>query len=403
MVRIIRRRRTPAPLSLGLNRARYFVVWVIVGGAAWLYGERMLYVSFAVLTALPIISYIIATIGIMTIKLTQQLPETIIKEAYGELMVNIVNPLRIPFGSVRFVFYGDDFSVVMQDSLIANVGSFRPISQAIPFHINYRGEYEMGIKSVQIMDLTGLFKLTRHLNMRTDMVALPRIVDMSKFPIASNLLTQAQSRYDIRDEDYSTISDIRPYLPTDSIKRVHWKLTAKRNEWLVKNFQSNALHQVTIILDSKRMDTSYKEQIIMEDRMIEMSLGLTDFCLKRGMPVEYTTGEGHKIMGKNPSDFETIYHNVSRIHFEEEPVLSPYSILSQYLNDTTGYINAILMTSRLDGTLYERIVNAQNNGHYIAVIYFAPRTPNRNTEKIFKLLVEGGKTCYRVTEDDEVF
>jgi len=401
MMKLKARRKSREPL--GLNRARYFVIWALVGGSAWLYGERMLYVTLAVLTALPIISYLIAMVGIMSLKLDYHLPKTILKEEYGDLTITIINPIRIPFGSIRCVFYGDDFAVVMQDSLIADLGSFKPIVQAIPFQVNYRGEYEMGIKAIQLMDLTGLFKLNRKLNMNINMIAMPRIADMTNFPIMSNLLTQAQSRYDIRDEDYATISDIRPYMPTDSIKRVHWKLTAKRNEWLVKNFQSNALHQVTMILDSKRADVSYKEQIVTEDRMIEISLGLADFCLRRGMPVEYAAGEGHMVVGKSPSDFETIYQTASFLHFEENPTLSPYAILSQCLNDATGYVNAIILTSRLDTPLYERIVNAQNNGHYVAVLYFAPRMPDRNIEKIYRLLEEGGGSCYRITEGDGLF
>jgi len=397
-----RRKKPPNPLSLGVNRARYFVVWVLVGGSAWLYGERMLYVTLAVLTALPIISYIIAVVGIMTLRLTQDLPPSILKEDYGNFIVNIINPIRAPFGSVRFLFYGDDFAVVMQDSLVTAV-SFRPVAQAIPFQINYRGEYELGIKAVQLMDLTGLFKLTRQVNWPVNMLCLPRITDMSKFPITSNLLTQAQSRYDIREEDYATISDIRPYLPTDSIKRVHWKLTAKRNEWLVKNFQSNALHQVTLVLDTKRMDVSYKEQIITEDRMVAMFIGLADFCLRRGMPVEYTAGEGHTVIARNQGDFETVYQTTGRVRFEEAPRLSPYSILSQCLNDATGYVNAIILTQRLDATLYERIVNAQHNGHYVAVIYFAPEQPDKDIEKIYKLLDEGMVDCYRITDEDDMF
>ena len=393
----------PQPMPLALNRVRYFVIWVLVGGSAWLYGERLMYVALAVLTALPIISYLIAVVGIMSLRLTQHLPDSIVKEEYGELSVEITNPVRLPFGSIRFVFYGDDFAVVMEDSLIFQVGTFRPVNQVIPFQVNYRGEYEMGVKSIQIMDLTGLFKLTRHLNLSTSIVALPRVADMTSFPITDNLLTQAQSRYDIRDEDYATISDIRPYLPTDSIKRVHWKLTAKRNEWLVKNFQSNALHQVTLILDSKRLDIRYKEQIIMEDRMIEMSLGLARFCLRRGMPVEYMAGEGRKITGKAPAEFDSIYNTAARLRFDDNPTHSPGAILNQSLNDTSGYVNAIIMTPRLDAPLYERIVNAQNNGHYIAVIYFAARIRDPDAEKIYRMLEEGSGHCYRITEDDDEF
>jgi len=387
-------------MALGVNRARYFVVWAIIGGSAWLYGERMLYVALAVLTALPILSYIIATVGIMTLKISQHLPESILKEEYGNLVVDIENPTRLPFGTVRFLFYGDDFAVQMQGAILTRLGFRKPTRQQIPFQINYRGEYEMGIKSIQIMDLTGLFRLTRQINMPVNMLSLPRIKDMNKFPIASNLLTQTTSRFDIRDEDYATISDIRPYLPTDSIKRVHWKLTAKRNEWLVKNFQSNALHQVTIILDTKRMAVDYKEQIATEDRIVEHFLGLADFCLKKGMPVEYTSGEGHKITGRHPGDFENMYYSVSRLHFEDDPLGSPYSILSQALNDTTGYINAIILTPRLDAALYERMVNAQHNGHNIAVIYFALTPPDKGSEEVYSLLEEGGNVCFKVTDDD---
>ena len=390
----------PEALSVWLNRTRYLVIWVLVGGGAWLYGERILYVSLAVLTALPVISYVVAAIGIMFLRIEHSLPHTIAKKQYGELTLTIINPVRIPFGRIFCVFYKDDFAVSIQDSLISDVGSFRPIWKTVAFTIAYRGEYTMGIASVQTTDLTGLFRLNRNLGMSAKITALPGIADMSHFPIANNLLTQAQSRHDIRDEDYATISDIRPYLPTDSIKRVHWKLTAKRNEWLVKNFQSNALHQITIIVDSKRISRDYQEHIVMEDRMIEISLGLARHCLRLGMPVDYMVGEGHKISGRAPADFEAIYSTASGIVFEDSPNLSPGAILGQCLNDASGYVNAIILTSRLDTTLYERIANAQNNGHFIAVIYLAPRMPSKDTEKIFRLLEESGGYSHRLSPEE---
>jgi len=387
-------------MSLWLNRARYFAIWLMVGIGAWLYGERMLYVALAVLTALPIISYIMAAIGIMSLKIDYDIPRTISKNTESEITVKIINTIRIPFGRIVCVFYEDDFSVSVQSSFMTDVGSLKPIIQVITFNIAYRGEYTMGIESLQTMDLTGLFKLSRKLNMSTKVTALPGIADMSGYPIANNLLTQAQSRHDMRDEDYATISDIRPYLPSDSIKRVHWKLTAKRNEWLVKNFQSNALQQLTLIVDTKRISGEYAEQIVMEDRMIEISLGLARQCLRKGMPVDYMSGVGHKAAGRSPADFEAIYNTASAIQFEEKPNLSPGAILGQCLNDATGYVNAIILTTRLDAPLYERIANAQNNGHYVAVIYFPPRQLRRESEKIFRLLQESNSNSYRVEFED---
>ena len=400
MVKLLQRRNNSDAPSIWINRGRYIVIWVLVAGSAWLYGERILYVSLTVLTALPIISYIIAAVGLMSLWLDQKLPASIGKEETGEFTVTIINPIRIPFGRVLCVFYRDGYAIDIQDSHVADVGSFRPIEKVIHFSIGYRGEYIMGIESVQTMDLTGLFKLTRKLNMEAKIIALPGIADMSDFPITSNLLTQAQSRHDIRDEDYSSISDIRPYLPTDSIKRVHWKLTAKRNEWLVKNFQSNALHHVAIIVDSKRIGRDYPEQIRMEDQMIEISVGLALHCLRKGMPVEYMAGEGQKAIGRMPADFEVLYRTASHLLFEEDPRVSTGAILGQCLNEAAGYINAIILTARLDSALYERIANAQNNGHNIAVLYFAARTPNKESENVFRLLEEGSGYTYRISPED---
>ncbi|MCL2404765.1 MAG: DUF58 domain-containing protein [Defluviitaleaceae bacterium] len=397
MIKLFRKRKSaPETMNLWLNRVRYLVIWLLIGGVAWLYGERMLYVALAVFTVLPFITLIIAFIGLRTLKINYSLPHTVPKKEYCEITVSITNAIRIPFGRILCVFYSDDFAVSIQDTLVTDVGSLKPIDRTVEFNISYRGEYTMGIESLQTMDLTGLFRLNRKFNMDAKVIALPGIADMSNYPIANNLLTQAQSRHDIRDEDYATISDIRPYLPTDSIKRVHWKLTAKRNEWLVKNFQSNALHQITLIIDSKRIGREYTEQIVMEDRMIEVSLGLARHCLRRGMPVDYMAGEGHKTISRTPADFDAVYNTASVINFEESPALSPGAILAQCLNDAAGYVNAIILTARLDAPLYERIANAQNNGHNIAVMYFSPRSPRRETENIFRLLEEGGSHAYRI-------
>jgi uncharacterized protein (DUF58 family) len=38
-------------------------------------------------------------------------------------------------------------------------------------------------------------------------------------------------------QNESVFSDIRDYVPGDSLNRIHWKLTAKEGKWLTKDFQ----------------------------------------------------------------------------------------------------------------------------------------------------------------------
>ena len=382
------------------NRILYGTLLVGVAMLAWTTGERLAYLSLLVLSVMPVASLVFTFVALRGIRVGQGIPHTVIKNEDCALKLRLNNPTPIPFVNVECVLRYNKYTTEVEEMDRFTLQPFTPETQMIPFTMRYRGRYQIGVDTVQATDFMGLFHLRRNYKRYVDILALPRVVEVESTPLAMNLMTDAASRFDIRDEDYATISDIRPYLPTDSIKRVHWKLTAKRNEWLVKNFQSNALHQISIIVDSKRIGRDYQEQIMMEDRMIEISLGLARHCLRLGMPVDYMAGEGHKTSGRAPADFEAIYNTASRLAFGDSPNLSPGAILGQCLNEASGYVNAIILTSRLDTILYERIANAQNNGHYVAVVYFAPRTPSKNTEKIFRLLEEGGGHSHRVSAED---
>jgi uncharacterized protein (DUF58 family) len=384
------------------NWLLYVLLLMFIFAASWIYGERLLYVALVVFTVMPAASYVLTFILFRMLLVTQTVPHTIVKNETGKLTLCFFNPTPIPFGNIQCLFFTDDFAVVTEAGMIITVNALKQTSHEIPFYTKYRGVFTIGLKTVTTGDFMGLFRLKRRMNKKIEINVLPRIIDMSNFPLAVNLLTEAHSRFDIKDEDYATISDIRPYIPTDSIKRVHWKLTAKRNEWLVKNFQSNALNRVTIIMDSLKLSQRYKEQIILEDRIIELAMGLVRFCLRKGMPVDFMVGEGHTVHCQNPAMFETVYEIGSKLTFAAQPPLNPLAMLSHCLNEVTGYLNAIIMTPQLNAELYERIANGRNNGHYIAVLYFSSQTENGDSEKIYRLLSEGGAPCFRITEESLV-
>ena len=388
--------------SVRNNRILYSIIVLAVLISAFLYGERMMYVSLVVLIVLPVLSYVFTHVLLRNLSITQDVPTTIIKGAQDSLCVNVNNHSPMLFGNIECLFLGDGFAVEAPEALNIRVRPFRSTVHAVKFKINYRGEYQLGLGTVQTMDLMGLFSLKHKFNKKVSVIVLPRVLDLTDFPLAANLMTEANSRFDIRDEDYATISDIRPYMPTDSIKRVHWKLTAKRNEWIVKIFQSNALNRVSIILDSAKLPVEYKEGVALEDRMVEISLGLARFCLMRGMPVDFMVGKGHKSSGQGPGDFQTIYNAIGGLLFETTPRLDPLAILNQCLNDASGYLNAVILTGRLDSNLYERLLNAAANGHYIAVLYFAAAVPDLDSEKTYQLLTKGSSPCWKISDGNFV-
>jgi uncharacterized protein (DUF58 family) len=376
-----------------VNRFTWITIFLAACVGAWVTGERILYLAAAVFFALPILSYIITAFALLIgLRVFRSQPAAISKKSEGILSVRIHNNTPLPLGNVAVLVNADENAITVLEYQTVQVRPFGRCELEIPFEIEFRGHYNFGLAAVTVSDFTGLFRLRRRYDAAKMITALPHVADVSHLPLTMNMMTQASSRHDVRDEDYSTISDVRQYLPTDSIKRVHWKLTAKRNEWLVKNFQSNALSAVSVILDISRAPVPLREAYAIEDGMVEHALGIAKFCLNRGMPVDFVTSDGQKVCAKKPADFEIIFETASGVSFVSDEESNCYGVLSQTISEAGGYANAVVITPSLTPALYERIMKAKSSGSSTTVLYFPTQGAS---DEIFTLLAEGGIACFK--------
>ena len=381
------------------NRLIWLVVLVSSFVYAWITGERILFVAAAVMFIIPIASFVLSRYFLARVKLSQTVPRSVLKNDQNQLTVRFHNHSIMPFGNAEVVFYGDENALNMPVSDNLFVKPLRTTEYKLPFTALYRGHFSLGIKAVEVMDITGLFRLKKNYGKFVEVTSLPLIKELKSFPLNLNTHTQAQARHDLRDEDYATISDIREYMPTDSIKRVHWKLTAKKGEWLVKIFQSNAQSRVSVILDSLRLDVHPKEMYSLEDHMIETTVAIVKYSLMQGIPVDFFATESFKSSARAMGEFTAIYHAAGSLKFDKSPPLSSLSILTHLLNEASGYVNAIIVSASLGHDLSERILNATNNGHNITVLYFSIEKPTEDSERIFALLSDSGVTMFNVTDE----
>lgn len=383
------------------NRIVYVALLIALGFFAFTSGERVLYVTVGVMLAMPVVSLVFTFLALGYLTIKQSVPSTILKNQEGVLVVRLHNHSFMPFTNVECQFFSNEYAIQTweEPDFKFTMRPFVTVQHEIPFEAMYRGRYKVGIHRVQVTDFMGLFTLHRKYEAHNEVIVLPRILDFANIPLAINVIAETSSRFDIRDEDYSTIADIRSYMPTDSIKRVHWKLTAKRSEWLVKIFQSNALNCISIVLDSRRLDLPLEDMYFLEDQMVECTLGLGRYCLKNAMPVDLIVTDGRKIRAQTMSGLDSIYNLLSAVDFEEKPALDPVSVLTHVLNDSTSYVNAVICTATLDIHLYERFVHAINKGNYAAIVYFATPEPDPEHERIFSLMEEGGLPCFRITQE----
>ena len=381
------------------NRIIYIALFLAIIIFAFVSGERLAYLSALVLFVLPIVSYVLTFITLRTLSVKQTAPTTIVKQEQGVLLVRLHNPAPLPFINMECIFFGNEHTMETIREHRFNINPLSTAVHEIPFVIKYRGRYQIGLDKVYANDFMGLFRLSYNHGSEAEIISMPQILDLANIPLIIDVVSETSSRFDIKDEDYATIADIRSYLPTDSIKRVHWKLTAKRNEWLVKIFQSNALNCITAVLDNQRLPIQGDEMYILEDKMVEYSLGLARFCLRKGMPVDFIITDGSKTRAQTMQNFDTIYQLTGGMQFQENPPITPASVLTHMLNDSTNYVNSVVFTAKLDIALYERVINVINKGNYTAIMYFTTEEPNPEYERIYNLMEEAGLPCFRITHE----
>lgn len=126
------------------------------------------------------------------------------------------------------------------------------------FHLNYRiipsrrGLHRIGPIVVESGDVFGLFKKSRVERRRDFVTALPRYTVIEEFEIGRrrNLgdLGAERSLFD----DPSRIRGLREYRRGDSLKRIHWKTSARRGELYSKIYDPVTEAGATLILDFHR-------------------------------------------------------------------------------------------------------------------------------------------------------
>jgi len=265
---------------------------------------------------------------------------------------------------------------------------------------NYRGVYYIGLQSVEAVDFLGLFRLTRRLKDKTQLVVYPRVVEIASFPLSMNLLSKSYSRYDVHEEDYSAMSDVRPYQPTDSMKRIHWKLSARRNSFIVKNYENTALNSAVIYWDRLPIDGGEEYRVAAEDKIVELVVAEGFYCLKKRIPVDMYYGAGEPLSAVNIDDFEKLYACAAHALFDQNETIE--NSLTVFLNAQSNQMNLTVITSNLTETLYDKLTGAFYFGHHVILLYIPPEHESVNEGSLFDMLKETGMNAYRIDIHDDI-
>ena len=130
------------------------------------------------------------------------------------------------------------------------VGKFETRNYSAYTALNRRGQIVLGPTSLYSGDPFGLFVYRRVFQGKRSLLVLPYMFDLRWFPFPPGLLPGGKAQRQRTLEVTPYASGVREYYPGDSLNRIHWPTTARRDRLMVKEFEKDPQADFWIFVDA---------------------------------------------------------------------------------------------------------------------------------------------------------
>ncbi|MBR6638393.1 MAG: DUF58 domain-containing protein [Lachnospiraceae bacterium] len=269
------------------NRVVLYVLMISALVAACIRGGSISYTLLYITWGLPIISGLYLLYVCKCFKIEQSFDRNMLSKgetfAYGYTMKNrgIVTCLGIKVNFfTELAEFGENFNGDGQSLLPRQT-----FTENTTVKVKYRGEYFVGIDSVEIRDYFNLFTIKRRYKGRERVHVMPVIPHYDSLGITveehyENLRVQALTQQDL----YPDV-ELRKYVGGDSIKAINWKASAKSGELFSRKYIDETNSEVLLLADFSSTGLNGTEKIILEDKIIEAVLGIADYIYRRNINI----------------------------------------------------------------------------------------------------------------------
>lgn len=390
------------------NRILYCSLFFLSLVFVYFYGGKIPYMLFYVIVTLPVVSFFFTIIAYTRFRFVESIDKRIAMK--GETIVytlSIHNPDFFLYPFIKVNFYGENTVFFRQfQSKSFSLMPFKKKSFTFNLVCKYRGYYMIGVKNIEFEDYLGIFKLSYSPSTTKTITVNPRLIVLDNLNIKTNYLSESHSILNNRYEDVTTIADTRKYTYGDSLKRIHWKLSAKVNQLMVKNFEGTSKTNCVIMLDLRKNNYSYEQNIMLEDKIIECAVAVVNYCLKNWIPINlvYHFNGLNNIEAKNIMDFDKIYDLLSNVSFDQDVHLK--DLLKIYSRDNVKKVDLMIFTLNIDYELYDEIYNLKAAGYDVNLFYVSSEDFSISSKSIVNDILmdlpEIGVTTYKIDIDDNL-
>ena len=213
----------------------------------------------------------------------------------------------VTFSSSRGVTGGEE-------TYETSLAPFGEITRTTDFRPAHRGVYALSAENVRVSDPFRLITLGGRCPAPLTLTVMPRLNPIAE-AWRQRLDPQGAGGLFSQSSDEPAV-DSRAYRYGDSPRRIHWNLTARRRELMVRQYESIESRRLLVVLDLSPFEADDPESC--EDTLIEACLSVVNYALERRLETTLVYAEGRHIRshtGRDTRIFGEIHRAMARAEF----------------------------------------------------------------------------------------
>lgn len=365
----VRKRDEKGEKPVKKNRIIYAILWFVSLAGISFYGGPVSYGFFALLTLIPLVSFIYLLAVMLFFRIYQELDsKNLVADHVVPFYFTLMNEFFFGFASIRVRFYSS-FSTIsgLDDGIEYELLPKTGIQKQTSLVCKYRGEYEVGIKRVEMQDYLRLIRLSYQNREALRVVVKPNLAELTQLRGVD--FADVFSR-DSLHQQTEPDAVVRRYEQGDDLRWINWKASARSGELLSRRLTGEEREGVALLMGTYRGSKDPLEYLPVENKLLEATLALALFFAKKKIPVQAMhLAEGlveKSLLGLE--QFDSYYATLSGVEFREEYAEARFLEAASSRRELFDVRTAFLVLQEWTDAA-EGMVRLLSENHVYAVVY----------------------------------
>lgn len=216
-----------------------------------------------------------------------------------------------------------------------------------------RGEYHFTKVKIRTSDLFGMFTKEKEVMVKTEVVVFPSFQELNDWNIYNENEAEAYITSQRIIDDVTSVAGSREYVPGDRLTSIDWKVTARINKLMTKEFEEYLGQRFLIALDCSIKD---RGEALVFEKAVELATSFTVHSYKHHYHL------GLLSIGKDVSRYPIHYgenhqgsllEHLAKLHFHLGNVFD--FIFVNEINKITADTILVIISTRITDNMIENV------------------------------------------------